>query len=47
MGTGVYIDHVRAVQGEMLRNVLIGVAALVTISIGLAIFMASFDFKTD
>lgn len=41
VGTGVYIDHVRAVQGEMLRNVLIGVAALVTISIGLAIFMAS------
>lgn len=41
VGTGVYIDHVRAVQGAMLRNVLIGVAALVTISIGLAIFMAS------
>jgi len=41
VGTGVYIDDVRAIQAAMLRNVLIGVGALVIVSIGLALFMAT------
>lgn len=41
VGTGVYIDDVRAVQAEMLRNVLIGIGALIVVSVGLAMFMAT------
>ncbi len=41
VGTGVYIDNVRAIQSAMLRNIILGTSALVVISIGMAVFMAT------
>ncbi len=41
VGTGVYIDDVRALQTEMLRNVLAVVAVLLVLSVGLGVFMAT------
>ncbi len=41
VGTGVYIDDVRALQTEMLRNVLVVVAVLLVLSVGLGVFMAT------
>jgi len=40
VGTGVYIDDVRAIQAVMLRNILIGTGALLLVSIILSLFMA-------
>lgn len=41
VGTGVYIDDVRAIQSQMLKNVLLVVSGILIVSIGLALYMAT------